>query len=443
MPSHKLIKKTLPNCMDILLIPMKNTDIVSVGIFVKTGSRYETSENNGIAHFLEHMMFKGTKKRPSNEISKQLDNVGAIYNAATSYETTYYFVYGHKENAGLFVDVMVDLYSNPQFLESDIKTERNVVLEEFNMYYDEPSEIIFDMVHDTMFSNSSLKFPILGSEDNIKNFNRDDLVKFRKKFYSPSRTVMAISGDFNEKEIYSKIVKLFNVPTSFTKNRTLNVQGTLNIKKIKDQCKPFIYIKENYDIAQTHVMIAFRTHSMYDVNSDTLGLIEDLLSSGSSSRLYDLLRNKLGITYFNSSDNVTYINEGVFLIHIGVDNKKVLVAINAIIRLLEQLKTFGITQDEYKKIKKLKTNSFLMSLQDPRDFMKYYGINELFNKLDIPLNKPRNYNIQTRIDKINNITKERIEETIRGIFIKQNLNVFIYGHLKDKKKLGSIISSMR
>ena len=445
MPNHKLIKKVLSNGMNILLIPMDNTDIVSVGIFVKTGSRYEISENNGIAHFLEHMMFKGTTNRPSNTISHQLDSVGAVYNASTSYETTHYYVYGHRDDTKLFIDVMIDLYSNPLFLEADIKTEQNVVMEEYNMYYDEPSEIIFDMVHDTMFSNSSLKFPILGSDRNIQNFNRDDLVEFRKKFYMPSRAVMVVSGNFNDVDAYTQIENLFGKPTSFTKNNTINIINEFHLIKKEQQEKPYIYIKENYDIAQTQVMIVFRTNSMYDKNTEILELIENLLSSGSSSRLYDLLRNKLGITYFNSSDNITYINEGVFIIHIGVDNERVLDSIDAILNLLYELKDKGITLDELNKIKKLRTNSFLMALQDPRDYMRYYGINEIFNKIDIPKEhrEPKTYNISDRMDKINNITQNDVENMIKKTFTKEKLNVFVYGHLKNREKLGSIVTNMK
>ena len=445
MTNHRFIKKILPNGMNILLIPMENANIVSVGIFVKTGSRYETNDNNGIAHFLEHMMFKGTKNRPANKISHELDSVGAVYNASTSYETTHYYVYGHKDDTELFIDVTIDLYSNPLFLESDIKTEKNVVMEEFNMYYDEPSEIIFDMVHDTMFSNSSLKFPILGSNHNIQNFNRDDLVNFRKKFYIPSRTVMVVSGNFDENIVYSQIEALFNKPTNFTKNYPVNILNELSLNKKEQQLQPYIYIKENYDISQTHVIIGFRTCSMYDKNTETLELIENLLSSGSSSRLYDLLRNKLGITYFNSSDNMAYIDEGVFIIHIGVDNSRVLDSIDAILNLLNELKEKGITDDEYNKIIKIKTNSFLMGLQDPRDYMRYYGINEIFNKIDIPKEnrEGKNYDINDKIKKIKKISKDHIEKVIKKIFVKNKLNVFVYGHLKNKKKLGLIVSKLR
>jgi zinc protease len=440
---HKLYKKTLPNSMRLLFIPLSYTDVVSIGIFVKTGSRYENKKNNGIAHFLEHMMFKGTKKRPSNKISKQLDNVGAGYNAATSYETTYYYIYGHKNDTKLFIDIIVDLYSNPLFKTEDIKKERNVVLEEYNMYNDDIGEILMEEIQKKMYNNSPLGMPILGTPKNIKNFSRTDLVKFRKKFYIPSRTVLVISGNFDRHKVYDQLYDLFKRPTKYTKNRHLtNVKSLLQIKRPIKQTMPYVYIKEDNSISQSQVVFAFKAYSMHHKKTEVLDLIETVLSSGSSSRLFHLLRNKLGLTYFNGSDNIGYIDEGIFTIHIGVDNNNILTAINAILKELTKLKKKGITKEEYKKIKKLKTSSFSTMLQTPIDFVRYYGLSELIEKVDIK-NKHREvkpYDVKIITDKYNKITIKQINSMIKDIFKSKQLNIFIYGSVIDHHKLGKIIA---
>ena len=277
----------------------------------------------------------------------------------------------------------------------------------------------------------------MGPEENILNFKRNDLVEFRKQFYIPSRTVMAISGNFDIDTVYDSLVNKFKKPTKYTVNRSIKIGHTLNIKKIDKQTIPYVYIKENYDISQTHIVMAFRTHSMHHKNNESLELIENLLSVGSSSRLYDLLRNKMGVTYFNSSDNIAYSDEGAFVIHIGVDNERVAEVIKAVLKELSNIKKHGITRNEYNKIKKLKNNSFLLSLQDPRDYMRYYGMSEVYSGIDIPnKNKiERSYLIEDRLKSFANITKEAIEDTIRNTFIKENLNIFVYGHFKDKSKI--------
>ena len=177
---------------------MDTSDTVSIGIFVRVGSRYENDETNGISHFLEHMMFKGTKHFPSNTLVSNLDNVGASYNAETAYESTSYYISGHKDNIDLFIKIICDIYRFPLFREDDVIVERNVVVEELNMYKDDPHDIINDMIHEKMFQNSALKYSVIGTKKNIMSFTRNDLVKFQKKYYVPDRTVIVIAGNFEK-----------------------------------------------------------------------------------------------------------------------------------------------------------------------------------------------------------------------------------------------------
>ncbi len=201
---HKVYKKIFKNGMKLLGIPTKS-NIVSIGIYVNIGSRYESKNNHGVAHFLEHMMFKGTKNISGKELSLKLDSVGAVYNAGTSYEYTYYYIYGHKNDINLFIDLIFDLYFNPKFDDDDIKKERQVVLEELQMSNDSISNIIYDILHKKTFSNSNLSRNILGTQSSIKSLTKEKLKDFRNKYYVPNNSLVVISGGFEPNKIYSKI----------------------------------------------------------------------------------------------------------------------------------------------------------------------------------------------------------------------------------------------
>ncbi|AYV76018.1 MAG: processing protease [Terrestrivirus sp.] len=444
---HRVYRKILPNKMRLLLIPMDHTDTVAIGMFVKVGARYETEKNNGISHFLEHMMFKGTKKFPGTSLSEKLDNVGAMYNAETGHESTNYHIYGHKNDIKLFVDIMCEIYNNPLFREDDIITERSVVNEELNMYKDDPSDVIMDMLHEMVFSNSSLKMSILGTKKNIMSFTRDDLIKFRRKYYVPERTVMAICGNFGN---FDKEHIFKEVSRKMKKSKISNSNGTIKCKKdiIFDgysvpnpiiQTKPGIRIRESKEIGQTNIMITFRSQSMYSENTAVYELIATILGSGLSSILFNLLRNKLGIVYNVSAYNISYAYEGVFAIHIGVDNKRVDEAIKNVLHVISSIrenasnkKTHGnitsINESDVKKAKRIKTTAFSLSLQSPADYMTYYGSQELYYMVEpIPIDHEYKIYIKERIEEYNSITFDKVNIVIRDIFRPENLNILIYG----------------
>jgi predicted Zn-dependent peptidase len=433
--------------MRLLLIPMEYTDTVAIGMFVKVGARYETEKNNGISHFLEHMMFKGTKKFPGTSLSEKLDNVGAMYNAETGYESTNYHIYGHKNDIELFIDIMCEIYNNPLFREDDIITERSVVNEELNMYKDDPLDVIMDMLHEMVFSNSSLKMSILGTKKNIMSFTRDDLIKFRRKYYVPERTVMAICGNFGK---FDKEHIFKDISRKMKKNKIPNSHGTIRCQKdiMFDgfiasnpiiQTKPGIMIRKSKEIGQTNIMITFRSQSMYSENTAVYELIASILGSGLSSILFNLLRNKLGIVYNVSAYNISYAYEGVFVIHIGVDHKRVDEAIKNILHVISSIresasnnKTHGditsINEGDVKKAKRIKTTAFSLSLQSPADYMTYYGSQELYYMVEpIPIDREYKIYIKERIEEYNSITLDEVNVVIRDIFRPENLNILIYG----------------
>ena len=258
----KFKKKILDNGIRVILIPQKKSNIISMAIFVKAGSRNENKYNNGVAHFLEHMMFKGTKKRTTKQLLNDLDSKGAWYNAATSHEYTMYEMHGNYKDTIFFMDILLDIYKNSTLKKKDINIEKGVIKEEMNMYLDNNQRTVMEKIYSLVYKNSSMGMSIIGPKTNILNFKKKDFEDFKNKYYLPENTVIVVSGNFNEKKVYKKIQKDIN---DFKRQ---------NIKQIKEiiltqyiQLKPnYSFIKKN--IKQTIISICFKSNSMYNVEDN-------------------------------------------------------------------------------------------------------------------------------------------------------------------------------
>jgi predicted Zn-dependent peptidase len=432
---NKVYRKILPNKMRVLMIPMANTDTIAVGMFVKVGSRYETINNSGIAHFLEHMMFKGTKHMKTETISYKLDNVGARYNAETSYEHTCYYIYGHKNDTELFIKMIADIYLNPLFNKEDIEIEKGVVIEELNMTADDPSEQLHELIFSNMFTNSSLKMPIIGTLNNIKKYTQQDIIEFRSKYYIPERTVFIITGNFNKNKILNLIKGIFkHKMTNIIKQDKISKSKLYQLEDPIMQTMPLIKIKKS-KVSQTSVAIVFRSHSIYSGREEIYDLLSDILTTGTSGRLFILLRNKLGAIYFVSSHNVSFMHEGIFTINIGADNNRVSEIIDKVLEELHNIKKNGVTQEELDKAKKIRITSFTLGLQTPQELLTYYGMNELIYGID---NTNTYDNIKENIKKYEKITLTEINEVADELFKKQHINIFVNGKSPKLNKIKSI-----
>ena len=213
-------KKVLKNGLRIIAVPIKGAPSVTVMSLVEAGSKYENKQNNGISHFLEHMCFKGTNKRPNaRDISKELDALGAQSNAFTSQEVTGYWGKAHPKHTDKILDIIADMYLNPTFPEKDLEIEKGVIVEEINMYEDLPRRLVHDVFFELLYGDQPAGWNIAGTKKNVRAFSRDDFINYRKQHYVAGATTIVISGDINEKDIFKKVEKSFaGIPAS-KKNR--------------------------------------------------------------------------------------------------------------------------------------------------------------------------------------------------------------------------------
>ncbi len=421
----KYIKKNLNNGLTIIYVPMTKTNVISMGFFVRVGSRYETDANAGIAHFLEHMMFKGTKNRTSKELLNEMDLHGLVYNAATTTQSTYYYAYGNFNDTKKILDIMLDIFINPEFNHREIEKEKKIVIDEMNSRFDSPFIKLFFIMHQKIFKNTSLERDIIGTKDSILSLKKSDLVNFRNSFYVPKNTVFVMVGNFNP-VIIDKIVSrnLSQLVNDKTEDVDVSHEKEIVIKNMNQQSEPFIFLKKNYKVRQTYVLLVFPLYDLYTKHPIEIDLISKLLSGGLSSKLITALREENGITYHLDTYPLTYNDVGVFVIQLTLSPVELITSLKIIFAELRKLKNQEITNDDLTKIKNISKNEELFDIINPKDIMTHIGLNFLSNP---------NFNPSLKNDfkDLDTITKKHILQTAKKIFVKDKINIFIYGNIED------------
>jgi predicted Zn-dependent peptidase len=437
----RYIKHILKNGLTIVLVPLKSTNIITAGFFVKVGSKNEDEQTSGMAHFLEHMMFKGTKNRPMDEIFRQLDMIGAEYNATTTAENTYYYMYGNSDDTKKILDVVLDIYINPTFEPKAINKEKKVIVEEMRMRADQPYMKLYKALHEKIFAGTPLAREIIGTEDTVTNFKRKDFVDFRTKTYRPDATIFVVTGNINPASIYKMIERalkpLENPPEDDVGSDKSDEQtGSADApdappapkeiihNNMIGQNKPFVWVDSDTSVSQTYMLMAFPMYDLYEKNNCAIDLIAHILTSGMSSRLFDALRTKKGITYTSVSYPFVYSEGGVFVIKATMHPEELEAGIKTILAELRKFKSAPVEKAELKKAKNIAVNETLFSLIRPIDYLTYFGLNFLENREFKP-------DIEGNLKSTRNVKATKIEELAKQIFRQSKLNIFLYGNIPE------------
>ena len=425
----KYIKKTLSNGMCIILAPSKNTKIVTMGFYIKVGSRNEELENNGIAHFLEHMMFKGTTNRNTDQLFQELDSLGAVYNAATTTQYTYYYVYGNSNDIKQLLDIIFDIYINAKFDDSEIKKEKNVIIEEMRNYNDTPFSKLHNNLYKKLYENTSLSKKVMGNKNVVKNLSKKDLNDFRSIYYIPENTIFIVTGNFNSHVVF-KIVKntLSKIKNVSKPIKTYFEEKAIIINKMHKQSEPYINIMRNNNMKQSYVILAYPLYDLYDSKKHKIILLTQLLSAGFSSRLNKALRENEGISYVSEAYPIVYEDNGLFIIQTIINPVNLKKGINIILNELKNVKMHPITNNELKKIINISKNEIIYSFMNPTKIMSYLGTNFIFD---------REYqaDINQDIKKFEKTTQRDIQKIACQIFRDDKINLFIYGNVEKNFKL--------
>jgi len=335
-------KDIFENGLKIVTEKITTSNSLSIGFWVESGSANEKENEAGYAHFVEHMLFKGTKKRTAQQIAQEVDKVGAYLNATTTREYTGYFINIRKDRIDLALDILTDIIENSVFAEKQIKREKLVVLEEIKMYEDSPDEIVHDHLFRAMFGSHPLGRPILGTKKSIKKIKRENLINFYKRFYRPDKIIISAAGNVDHNYILEYLKK----------NRFLHSAEKVDFSDIQAQNKlqPQDYIIPR-DLAQVHFCLGFPGLSANHPLRHSLYVLNTIFGSSMSSRLFQNLREKLGLCYSIYSFYSAFKSLGIFGIYAGTSLNTFEKAISQIIKEIKKIKKYGFTKNEIEDAK--------------------------------------------------------------------------------------------
>lgn len=386
------------NGLRLVINKMEGMLSVSAGVLVKTGSMNETKEENGLSHFIEHVMFKGTKNRTAFEISDHIDRIGAQINAFTSKELTCYYTKSTREHAGKSLEILSDIFFDSVFDKAELEKEKGVIVEEINMSEDSPEEVCLDLLAESYYGKSGLGQTILGPSKNVKKFTREDVLSYMQKYYTPDNVVISIAGNVDENEIEKIVKDLF--ADRFEKRKSAKQKKTL-----KSEFKSLYKTKR---IEQSHIGFAMQGFAVDDPISDAFSIANTVLGGGMSSRLFQKIREELGLCYSVYSYASQYKDNGVLEIYAGVNTVERDLATEAIVSEVKKFKSDKITEQEYLRAKEQLKSAFVMGQESTASQMLLYA------KYLLLLGKEFDFN--ERIKKIEKVTLKDVYGAIDRSF---------------------------
>lgn len=417
-------KINFPNKAKLIMVPSKDTKAITILFLFGVGSRYEAKEANGISHFIEHLMFKGTARRPTSlHISKELDRVGAEFNAMTSKDYTGYYIKISQKNAALAIDILSDMLLNSKFELAEINRERGVIVEEINMYHDNPLMYIETLFESSVHEGNSLGWDIAGPVGVIKKVTRETIVNYRDHYYQPGNMVVAMAGRLDSKLKSLVEEKIIN---KLKKNNSVKPF----IPFIDDQHEPRIVI-EYKKTKQVQLALGFPTFGYADPGIYALHLLSIILGGNMSSRLFVAVREKRGLAYFVRCYPNYYQDAGNFMIQSGLDVTRLDEAITIILKELSKIKKSGVTAKELKDAKEFIRGKTILNLEDSSHLAEYFAKQELLmGRIETP---------EVKMKKYDAVTLAEIKKLANSIFRKEKFNLALIGPFKDVKKFKPLI----
>ena len=373
---------------------------VSVGLWIGAGSMYESEAENGLSHFVEHMLFKSTENRTTREIAVEMDAIGGQVNAFTSKECTCYYAKVIAEHLPRAMELLSDLLLNARMDEEEFEKERGVILEEIAMCEDTPEDLVYDLLAEAYFGDHPLARPILGSQQQIASVSREALIDYRRRHYRPDNTVLAIAGDFDEKQFRELAERYLG---------RWKAQGETRMPEPRlEACAKLLTRKK--DIEQVHLCLAYPGVAQDDDALYPLSVMNNLLGGGMSSRLFQRIREEMGAAYSVYSFPSTYPNCGTLTIYAGTSPELAQKVADELHKQIDELMKGGVTQEEFTMAKDQLRVSYILGLESSSSRMSSIGRSKLLRGKAVD---PKEV-----IAKIEAVTREDVERILRETFSK-------------------------
>lgn len=408
----------------IILLPKKDTQAITFQVLYKVGSRQEDVKNNGVSHFVEHLMFKGTKKRPNTAaIAKELDGIGAEYNAFTGKEHTGYYITADNNHVGLATEMISDMIFHSKFEAVEMNKERGVIIEEINMYEDNPLMHIEDVFENLIFKGTILGRSIAGPRSNIRNISRQALYNYYKKYYYSGNSIIGLAGKFDTKRALALINKYFPVGRRQTRAKLHRVP-------VVKQKQPRIDIVKR-EAEQVQLMLGFRNVAVTDKNFLPSQVLVNILGGTMSSRLFLEIREKRGLCYFIKSVGQGYEDISYLAVHAGLNKAKIYEALIVIKEELEKIRQHGVTQKELDKAKANIRGRMIIRLEEAHDYINFLADQELMGM--------KIKDLQEKLKEMDKISLSQINGLIGKIINWRQANLAIIGPFTNNHKFLKIL----
>lgn len=412
----------LENGLKVAVSDMEHMESVAIGIWLRAGGRYENAGNSGISHILEHLLFKGTKTRSMKVIKESIEGKGGSFNGFTAEEFTCYLVKVLAKDAGLGVDILSDMIINPLLAEDELEKEKNVIIEEINMYKDMPSHYVHEILAEIMWPDQPLGMPLAGTVESVKSVTKKDLLKYKESYYSPKNMLLMASGKIKNEELLDLSKKYLGGAgegkvSSFEKASLLQKSPLLKIN--------------TKDTEQTHVAIGFHAIDRFHPDKHVLSIMNVILGANMSSRLFHIVRDEMALCYEISSNLRRYEDSGAFMISAGVDEKKLVKAVDVIMKELSRMKEEPVSTEELKRAKEYYKGQLLFALEDTMSRMLWLGEKIIAGE--------KGFSIKSILDEIEAVKPEDLIRLSRIIFKDANLNLAVIGPVKKDKTLEEVL----
>jgi predicted Zn-dependent peptidase len=410
--SRQYKKATIDNGLRIIAHQMPDRLSLALGIWINVGGRFESDKFKGISHFLEHLIFKGTKKYSCRKLKESIEGVGGALNGFTTEELTCYLVKIPARHLELALDVLSDMVMHPSLPAQEVERERTVILEEIKMYKDQPASYVYELLDELLWPNQPLGAPIIGTVESVRRIKREELNLFKQRFYTPENIVVSAAG-LLEFDKFTKSVRRF-----FSQQKKQNINAFSKVKEEQNSPQLKVFHK---DTEQTHMAMGFHAFKRDHPLRHALGLLHVILGANMSSRLFNELREKRGLAYEIGTLVKRYHDTGVFMVHAGIDNRKVPEALKLILKELQKCKRQPLKTGEFRRAKEFYIGQLMLALEDTLDHMLWIG------ETTATLNKT--YSFEDIIKEVAIIKREDVREVAECVFKKENLNLALIGPL--------------
>jgi len=403
-------KEVLSNSIRVVTEEIPGVHSCSIGLWVKVGSKNESQDLNGLSHFIEHMIFKGTSKRTAHEIAETIDNVGGQIGAFTSRECTCYHIKIASKYLSLALDLLAEMFLDSTFDGSEMEKEKQVVQEEIKMYEDTPDELIHDLFAKTIYQGHPLGWPVIGDAEVIKRLNRKMVVNFFNARYTPERIVISVAGKIKRQEVLKKIKGLFK-----------DFQASpWDLPTLPPRIQHHLFSEER-DLEQVHLCLGGEGLAYTSKDRYVLSLLNGLLGGSMSSRLFEEVREKRGLAYAIYSYHSSYEDCGLFTVYVGTSPENCSQTVELILKEFAKLKKNRVKEKELRKAKECFKGGLILSLEDTGNRMSRLAKQEIYFNRFIP--------IEEILKEVDQVTPSEIQRLAERIFQPKKLTLTSIGPL--------------